>query len=379
MSHVPILIAALCVSVALLVAIYKIGVQGLGLREKVGELTQKNTQLAETLKSVEEELQQGKPEPMNEPSEPTESSSAKPRPVKKRASAKPSKVSKIMYLVKDGDSLSGISRRFGVSVEQLRSWNNMEGTDLLLAGRVLIINKTMTTDDLPYAAQDAGREKVAGMDKVGIETTAKRGKPSEIGARGEKDPIASEKALKQIAEIRAEAEAANQAIAQLQAKLDSERKKYGETMARLEEEVQRRKALEEKLATDYIPKEKASKQIAEVRAEAEAANQAIAQLQAKLDSERRVHEQTAERREEEAEERKDLEEEPSTGKPVKETVHVIREGENLFRIGISYGVPWKILLKFNDLADADAIYVGQKIRIPRVEEAEAGPTLSDER
>jgi hypothetical protein len=29
--------------------------------------------------------------------------------------------------------------------------------------------------------------------------------------------------------------------------------------------------------------------------------------------------------------------------------------ENLFRIGIEYGVPWKILLKFNDLADADAI------------------------
>jgi len=84
MSPSPVLIAYLCLSVLLILAIYKIGVQGFSLREKVEELAQENTQLAETLKSMEEEVYYSKQEPKNEPSMPTKSASEKPRPVRKR-------------------------------------------------------------------------------------------------------------------------------------------------------------------------------------------------------------------------------------------------------------------------------------------------------
>jgi len=172
MSLSPILIAALCLSLVLLVGIYKIGVEGFSLREKVEKLAQENTQLAETLKSMEEEVHYSKQEPKSEPSMLAKSASEKPRPVRKRTSAKPSKISKIMYRVKDGDSLSQIGERFGVSVAQLRSWNSIAQTDLLLEGQVLIINKKMTTDDLPYVVQDGGRDKVAEMENEGSGTTA---------------------------------------------------------------------------------------------------------------------------------------------------------------------------------------------------------------
>jgi LysM repeat protein len=71
--------------------------------------------------------------------------------------------------------------------------------------------------------------------------------------------------------------------------------------------------------------------------------------------------------------------EEETVKRVMETVHVVQTGENLYRIGRQYGVSWKTLMKFNNLADPNSIYSGQRLRIPRSETAEPRQTsLVDE-
>jgi len=45
-------------------------------------------------------------------------------------------------------------------------------------------------------------------------------------------------------------------------------------------------------------------------------------------------------------------------------VHVVRPGENLFRIGLAYGFSWTVLQSYNGLLNPNHIRVGQRICIP---------------
>jgi membrane-bound lytic murein transglycosylase D len=47
---------------------------------------------------------------------------------------------KVKYRVKRGDTLSGIARRYAVTVRELQSWNNMGGSTALRAGQSLTIH-----------------------------------------------------------------------------------------------------------------------------------------------------------------------------------------------------------------------------------------------
>ncbi len=47
---------------------------------------------------------------------------------------------KVKYKVRRGDTLSGIARRFAVTVRELQSWNNMGGSTSLRAGQSLTIH-----------------------------------------------------------------------------------------------------------------------------------------------------------------------------------------------------------------------------------------------
>jgi membrane-bound lytic murein transglycosylase D len=47
---------------------------------------------------------------------------------------------KVDYKVKNGDTLSGIARRFAVTVRQLQTWNNMGRSTMLRAGQLLTIH-----------------------------------------------------------------------------------------------------------------------------------------------------------------------------------------------------------------------------------------------
>lgn len=65
-------------------------------------------------------------------------------------------------------------------------------------------------------------------------------------------------------------------------------------------------------------------------------------------------------------------EEADATEPDRPTTHIVAPGENLYRIGLQYGVGWLALAQFNGLTNADQITVGQELRIPPAEgEAEA--------
>lgn len=61
-----------------------------------------------------------------------------------------------------------------------------------------------------------------------------------------------------------------------------------------------------------------------------------------------------------------------------ERVHVVQAGQNLYRIGLQYGISWTELAEYNNIADPNRVEVGQEIRIPPTEGAgpEATPAPS---
>lgn len=50
--------------------------------------------------------------------------------------------------------------------------------------------------------------------------------------------------------------------------------------------------------------------------------------------------------------------------PSGETIHVVAPGENLYRIGLQYGLSWVPIAAVNGITDPDRIYVGQELIIP---------------
>ncbi|MBP6016605.1 MAG: LysM peptidoglycan-binding domain-containing protein [Candidatus Promineofilum sp.] len=64
-----------------------------------------------------------------------------------------------------------------------------------------------------------------------------------------------------------------------------------------------------------------------------------------------------------------------------EIIHVVESGETLYQIGLTYGLSWVAIAEYNGLANADAITVGQELRIPPAPtptvEAQAGGTVAE--
>lgn len=63
---------------------------------------------------------------------------------------------------------------------------------------------------------------------------------------------------------------------------------------------------------------------------------------------------------------------PQGGTSGKEIIHIVQPGENLFRIGLKYGIDADTLARYNGLRDPDKIYVGQSIKIPGEYDPPAG-------
>ena len=53
-----------------------------------------------------------------------------------------------------------------------------------------------------------------------------------------------------------------------------------------------------------------------------------------------------------------------TPTPGGERIHVVQAGENLYRIGLLYGLSWGAIAEYNGITDPNAITVGQELRIP---------------
>lgn len=56
--------------------------------------------------------------------------------------------------------------------------------------------------------------------------------------------------------------------------------------------------------------------------------------------------------------------EPPTPAPTGERTHVVVAGENLYRIGLLYGLSWVAIAEYNGITDPNTITVGQELRIP---------------
>ncbi len=57
--------------------------------------------------------------------------------------------------------------------------------------------------------------------------------------------------------------------------------------------------------------------------------------------------------------------------------HTVKRGENLYRIGLQYGVSWKVLAEINDLDNPRIIYPGQKLCVS-TSSSPAKPPVKDE-
>ncbi|RIK72450.1 MAG: hypothetical protein DCC67_19245 [Planctomycetota bacterium] len=60
----------------------------------------------------------------------------------------------------------------------------------------------------------------------------------------------------------------------------------------------------------------------------------------------------------------------ATAAPVQETsptgeiIHTVQAGENLFRIGLRYGISYQELAAYNGISNPNVLSVGQQIKIP---------------
>jgi LysM repeat protein len=71
--------------------------------------------------------------------------------------------------------------------------------------------------------------------------------------------------------------------------------------------------------------------------------------------------------------------EPEASDPARHGTHTVQKDENLYRIGLRYGVPWQTLMEYNGLTDPTELTAGRQLRIPVVSELEGCPgTGSDE-
>ena len=72
-----------------------------------------------------------------------------------------------------------------------------------------------------------------------------------------------------------------------------------------------------------------------------------------------------------------------TPTPGGELTHVVQAGENLYRIGLLYGLSWVAIAEYNGITDPNTITVGQELRIPpsptATPESEASIPTTDRR
>jgi LysM repeat protein len=50
--------------------------------------------------------------------------------------------------------------------------------------------------------------------------------------------------------------------------------------------------------------------------------------------------------------------------PSEERIHIVQPGENLFRIGLRYGVTWQDIAQANGIVNPSQVFVGQRLVIP---------------
>ena len=66
-----------------------------------------------------------------------------------------------------------------------------------------------------------------------------------------------------------------------------------------------------------------------------------------------------------------------TAQPSGEKTHTVAAGENLYQIGLKYGISWVVIAQANDIVNPDTLTVGQVLIIPDVSESETPAATED--
>ena len=85
------------------------------------------------------------------------------------------------YIVQSGDTLYGISKQFGVSVEEIKAENNLS-SDFLTVGRVLLI-PTVETTSLYVVKRGDTLYSIASKYNVSVSEIVDITKPFAVGRR----------------------------------------------------------------------------------------------------------------------------------------------------------------------------------------------------
>jgi LysM repeat protein len=144
---------------------------------------------------------------------------------------------------------------------------------------------------------------------------------------------------------------------------ESEKEDVEETADSDEEEISEPESVESADSDEVATKETTETDV-ETEDEVESEEEVGSEEQASTDDEASAS----------AEDSPDIEEaeEPVIGEAVAEELtattipatHTVASGENLFRIGLKYGMSWVPLATYNNLPNANRIYVGQMLHIP---------------
>jgi cell wall-associated NlpC family hydrolase len=95
-----------------------------------------------------------------------------PAPVSSpKAPAAPAKQAQSTYIIKPGDTLSGISKQVGMSVKDLKTLNNLK-SDLIHAGQKLLVNKEAAVSAPAEPAKNPAPANPVQNDKVDVLTIA---------------------------------------------------------------------------------------------------------------------------------------------------------------------------------------------------------------
>jgi LysM repeat protein len=319
-----------------------------------------------------------------------------------------SKRYKIYYRTKKGEGLFQISRKFEVSVDELRLWNTLEPTDPVIPGQVLVINKSTRPDKPTVVARASspppdGRSMVAKREKPAVEETAGRAlagadrqprtEPEQEEPVPDSTPV-DKTASEKMATTSTPAESKRTTAERAEAVADEP---VGEIPGQPVQEPVQKEPVPDSTSVDKTASEKTvatstpteSEKTTAERAEA-VADEPVGEIPDESVEEIVHTVQPGETLSDIAQEygvpwetvaayngitrpetlyegqaiRIPLDGEPIETKSMAMITHTVQEGENLYRIGLKYGVSWEVIARENNITDSRALLKGQVLKIP---------------
>lgn len=326
-----------------------------GVQEELQQLTQDNKLLLEGLDELLVRTDEAERVARAESTAPAPSAE-KTGPVEKAVTENLSTRYKIYYRTKEGEDLSQISQKFGVSEDQLRLWNALNPSESLIPGQVVVINKS-TEPAKPVrvaraspspkpAVTVAERENPAVQEPASTEDLSDSPAPTE---QARDDTPAEGTDVRETDSLQGGAES----VAAQDEQRTTESPGAGEPVGDAVEEP----------GGEVFHIVQADETLSEIGQQYGVSWQVLAE-QNKISRPETIYEGQKIR----------IRTEPTQGAAdsVGEITHTVREGENLYRIGLRYGIGWEEIARKNKILNETRLFEGQVLKIPT---AKGGPEV----